>query len=195
LWNFSDSEDDPIVGNHDQQLSGQQLSPVISSPRYVSAEEEKDGWELSDLAETTRTPNQLSEQMVHCMVSIYCHLADLNLASLKVGSSLPSRPSRDGIYSPTSPFGGSHQANSDSLSSISESSLLSFVRSPLVDLRNKEEEEVIGTGAVTPDPFKVPDKIPWRMDIGAYGHTFEVPWLSVGKHQLEYAAQALQGFK
>jgi hypothetical protein len=194
LWNFSDSEDDPIVGNHDQQLSGQQLSPVISSPRYVSAEEEKDGWELNDLAETTRTPNQLSEQMVHCMVSIYCHLADLNLASLKVGSSSPSRPSRDGIHSPTSPFGGSHQANSDSLSSISESSLLSFARSPLVDLRNKEEEEVIGTDAMTPDPFKVPDKIPWRMDIGAYGHTFEVPWLSVGKHQLEYAAQALKGF-
>ncbi|CAK9865095.1 unnamed protein product [Sphagnum jensenii] len=146
-------------------------------------------------AETTRTPNQLSEQMVHCMVSIYCHLADLNLASLKVGSSSPSRPSRDGIHSPTSPFGGSHQANSDSLSSISESSLLSFARSPLVDLRNKEEEEVIGTDAMTPDPFKVPDKIPWRMDIGAYGHTFEVPWLSVGKHQLEYAAQALKGFK
>ncbi|CAM6064891.1 unnamed protein product [Sphagnum tenellum] len=127
-----------------------------------------------------KTPNQLSERMVHSMVSIYCHLAVQNVIS---GKSSPS----GSIHSPTSPFG--HQSNS-SASSLSESSLVSFVRSPLVDLRN---EEVILADA-TLDPFKVRNNIPW-MDIGAYGHVFEVARLSLDEDQLNYVAQALQDFK
>ncbi|CAK9195184.1 unnamed protein product [Sphagnum troendelagicum] len=150
-------------------------------PEFLTATSVQDDkmfpWEPSDLV---KTPNQLSERMVHSMVSIYCHLAVQNVIS---GKSSPS----GSIHSPTSPFG--HQSNS-SASSLSESSLVSFVRSPLVDLRN---EEVILADA-TLDPFKVRNNIPW-MDIGAYGHVFEVPRLSLDEDQLNYVAQALQDFK
>ncbi|CAK9856456.1 unnamed protein product [Sphagnum jensenii] len=155
--------------------SGLQFCPVTSLT--CTRTEGEDRREPSDLV---KTPNQLSERMVHSMVSIYCHLAVQNVIS---GKSSPS----GSIHSPTSPFG--HQSNS-SASSLSESSLVSFVRSPLVDLRN---EEVILADA-TLDPFKVRNNIPW-MDIGAYGHVFEVPRLSLDEDQLNYVAQALQDFK
>ncbi|CAN5954565.1 unnamed protein product [Sphagnum jensenii] len=150
---------------------------IILTSLTCTRTEGEDRREPSDLV---KTPNQLSERMVHSMVSIYCHLAVQNVIS---GKSSPS----GSIHSPTSPFG--HQSNS-SASSLSESSLVSFVRSPLVDLRN---EEVILADA-TLDPFKVRNNIPW-MDIGAYGHVFEVPRLSLDEDQLNYVAQALQDFK
>ncbi|CAK9257374.1 unnamed protein product [Sphagnum jensenii] len=159
----------------DKMGSGLQFCPVTSLT--CTRTEGEDRREPSDLV---KTPNQLSERMVHSMVSIYCHLAVQNVIS---GKSSPS----GSIHSPTSPFG--HQSNS-SASSLSESSLVSFVRSPLVDLRN---EEVILADA-TLDPFKVRNNIPW-MDIGAYGHVFEVPRLSLDEDQLNYVAQALQDFK
>jgi hypothetical protein len=155
--------------------SGLEFCPVTSLT--CTRTEGEDRWEPSDLV---KTPNQLSERMLHSMVSIYCHLAVQNVIS---GKSSPS----GSIHSPTSPPG--HQSNS-SASSLSESSLVSFVRSPLVDFRN---EEVILADA-TPDPFKVQNKIPW-MDIGAYEHVFEVARLSLDEDQLNYVAQDLQDFK
>ncbi|CAK9859792.1 unnamed protein product [Sphagnum jensenii] len=150
-------------------------------PEFLTATSvQDDKMFLREPSDLVKTPNQLSERMVHSMVSIYCHLAVQNVIS---GKSSPS----GSIHSPTSPFG--HQSNS-SASSLSESSLVSFVRSPLVDLRN---EEVILADA-TLDPFKVRNNIPW-MDIGAYGHVFEVPRLSLDEDQLNYVAQALQDFK
>lgn len=128
------------------------------------------------------SPNELSEQMVQCMVDIYHHLADPGSTPTMKGSS-----PKNSVPSPTSPL---ENLTNVSASSISESSTL-VARSPLVDLRTKEE--VLGNDA-TPDPFKVKGKVPWA-DIGAYSHVFEVPWLSVGKGQLEYAAQALRDFK
>lgn len=114
------------------------------------------------------------------MISIYRHLADSNNTT-KVSSSL------DNTQSPSSPFTATANLSS---SSLSESSLLSITRSPLVDLRSKE---VLGNDA-SPDPFKSRGKIPWA-NIGAYAHVLEVSWLTVGKDQLEFAAHALRSFK
>lgn len=138
--------------------------------------------DCSELTNQFVSPNELSERMVQCMVDIYHHLADPGSTVSTNGSS-----PKNSVPSPTSPL---ESLTNISASSVSESSML-VARSPLVDLRTKEE--VLGNDA-TPDPFKVKGKIPWA-DIGAYAHVFEVPWLSVGKGQLEYAAQALRDFK
>jgi hypothetical protein len=135
---------------------------------------------IYDLAASFKSPNDLSEQMVRCMIGIYRHLADSNNTT-KDSSPLGS------TQSPTSSF--TAKTNASALS-LSESSLLSVARSPLVDLRSKE---VLGN-VNSPDPFKSRGKIPWA-DIGPYAHVLEVPWLSVGKDQLEFAAQALRSFK
>lgn len=109
---------------------------------------------------------------MRCMISIYRQLAHSNIKT-KVSPTSTSTPK-------TNP----------SASSLAESSFLSVARSPLVDLRSKT---VLGNDD-SPDPFKARDKIPWA-DIGPYAHVLEVSWLSVGKDQLEFAADALRTFK
>jgi hypothetical protein len=170
-----------------QVKSGVLLSPIWS-PLDIEADKEV-GYESQesfgsendfDLVSSFKSPNELSEEMVGCMISIYRHLADSNDTS-KDSSPL------DSIQSPTSPFAAT---KSLSVSSPSESSLLSITRSPLVDLRSKE---VLGNNA-SPDPYKSRGKIPWA-DIGPYAHVLEVSWLSVGKDQLEFAADVLRSFK
>ncbi|BBM98437.1 hypothetical protein MPTK1_1g13540 [Marchantia polymorpha subsp. ruderalis] len=140
-----------------------------------------DGDDQFHFRDYSQTPNLLSEEMVRCMISIYCHLADPAVVT-------PPVSSYDNLPSPTSPLG---HVTSSSLSSFSESSLLSFVRSPLVDLRSKEE---IWGNENTFDPYKARGRIPWA-DLGAYSKVLEVLWMSVRKDQLGYAAQALQRFR
>ncbi|XP_024370432.1 uncharacterized protein [Physcomitrium patens] len=157
-------------------------SPVDTRTENRNAYESRGSVEMENgcnLALSFNTPNELSEQMVRCMISIYRHLADSNNTN-KESSPLGK------TQSPTSPF----TATTNLSASVSESSLLSVIRSPLVDLRSKE---VLGNEA-SPDPFKSRGKIPWA-DIGPYAHAMEVGWLSVGKDQLEFAAQALRSFK
>eukprot|EP01018_Ginkgo_biloba_P026896 Gb_18405 [translate_table: standard] len=125
---------------------------------------------------------ELSEEMVRCMKDIFICLADPVLISSKFSPTAS-------IHSPRSPLG--HIASS-SLSSFSESSsFLSFVRSPPVDFQIKEE--VIGTEN-TFDPYSTRGKLRWA-DIGKYSSAVEVSWMSVGKQQLEYAAEALRKFR
>ncbi|KAL3699661.1 hypothetical protein R1sor_017683 [Riccia sorocarpa] len=140
-----------------------------------------DGDEQYQFKDYSETPNLLSEEMVRCMISIYCHLADPAVVT-------PLVSSYDSLPSPTSPLG--HVASS-SFSSFSESSLLSFNRSPLVDLRSKEE---IWGNENSPDPYKVRGRVPWA-DVGAYNKVLEVPWMSVQKDQIGYAAETLHKFR
>jgi len=44
------------------------------------------------------------------------------------------------------------------------------------------------------DPYRVNGKVSWK-NIGSYGLADEVSWMSVGKEQLEYAAEALKKFR
>lgn len=170
-----------------QAKSGVLLSPIWS-PVDTEAEKE-DGYESPEsdemksdygLVSSFKSPNELSEEMVKCMISIYRHLANSSNTS-EESSSL------ENTRSPSSPFTAT---TNDSSASLSESSLLSITRSPLVDLRSKE---VLGNDA-SPDPFKSRGKLPWA-DIGPYARVLEVSWLTVGKDQLDFAAQALRSFK
>ncbi|CAM6102474.1 unnamed protein product [Calypogeia fissa] len=127
----------------------------------------------------SKTPNLLSEEMMKCMIGIYWHLADPAVVPRNQSS----------FDSPTSHLGNT--ALSSSVSSFSEYSLMSFVRSPLVDLRTKDD--ILGCES-SPDPYRTRGKIPWA-DIGLYGKVLEVPWMSVRTDQLGYATQALNKFR
>ncbi|MCO5606126.1 hypothetical protein L7F22_060313 [Adiantum nelumboides] len=129
---------------------------------------------LQPVKHTWLNPNKLSEEMVKCMVSIYRHLSD----------SIDGLPSSKRTASPTSPH---ENTTFSSVSSISESS--STTRSPPIDSRSKE----FGSDK-TFDPYKLPEKMAWS-DIGAYARSVEVSEMSVGKEQLDYAAEALRMFR
>ncbi|KAH7437437.1 hypothetical protein KP509_05G072100 [Ceratopteris richardii] len=119
-------------------------------------------------------PNMLSEEMVKCMVNIYRHLSN----------SIDGRPSCTKIASPTSPYGNTSYS---SVSSTSGSS--SATHSPPLASRRKD---LLSEKSF--DPYKLSEKIPWS-NIGAYENAVEVSEMSVGKEQLDYAAEALRTFR
>ncbi|KAG6664959.1 uncharacterized protein LOC122300850 isoform X1 [Carya illinoinensis] len=131
-------------------------------------------------------PNQLSEEMVRCMKSIFMSLAD---------SVIPSKSSASEIHcSPLSPRGTSprgHLSGSSWWSSSERSIISSWVQSPQIDIQNNCE--VLASENAC-DPYWVRGKLSWA-DIGIYGLATEVSWMSVGKKQLEYAAGALRRFR
>eukprot|EP00250_Pteridium_aquilinum_P013164 c21172_g2_i1 orf=428-2461(+) len=129
---------------------------------------------VMDVKNSWHHPNKLSQEMVKCMVSIYRHLSD----------STVGLPSSKRIASPTSPYG---DITVSSVSSISESS--SSTRSPPIVAKSKD----FGSEKSF-DPYKTAEKIPWS-DIGAYSNALEVSEMSVGKEQLDYAAEALRMFR
>jgi len=76
--------------------------------------------------------------------------------------------------------------------SLSEpSSISSWVQSPQVDLNYNNN--LLASETVF-DPYKAREKLSWA-DIGSYGAAAEVSWMSVGKKQLEYAAESLRKFR
>ncbi|KAJ7524341.1 hypothetical protein O6H91_17G001100 [Diphasiastrum complanatum] len=149
-------------------------SSYYSSPR-ISVNKQ------ASTANSIRHPCVISEDMVQCMIDIYCYLSDTSGDSAK-SSQLVN------LSSPTSPLG---HAASSSFSSLSESSLLSFVRCPTVNLQNKDR--ILGS-ETTFDPYKTYEKVSWA-EIGVYSAVVEVLWISVGKEQLEFAATALCKYK
>jgi len=154
--------------NLTHKFSGQHAKQETFSERKFM----KDLWQ---------NPNQLSQEMVRCMEDIFIHLADPVMVSSKLSPAAR-------IHSPRSPLG--HITTS--LSSFSESSsFFSFARSPPVDFQVMEE--VLGTES-TFDPYSTRGKLRWA-DIGKYSSAMEVSWMSVGKEQLEYAAEALRKFR
>ncbi|MCO5597296.1 hypothetical protein L7F22_051373 [Adiantum nelumboides] len=127
-----------------------------------------------------KQPNRLSQEMVSCMIGIYCHLADPSEAGKQITA--------DNLPSPSSPFG---RVTSSSFSSQSDLDLsnVSFARSPPNE--PKVEEQSVQSDV---DPYRTHEKLEWG-DIGKYSSAVEVSWMSVGKEQLEYAADALRLFR
>ncbi|KAF6174972.1 hypothetical protein GIB67_026460 [Kingdonia uniflora] len=118
-------------------------------------------------------PNHLSEEMVLCMRNIFLCLADSSK-----------------FTSPASPRGHLSQSSG---ASFSDSSVIpALLHSPSVELQHDCE---ILESENTFDPYKVSGKINWTKDIGKYGMAAEVSWMSVGEKQLEFAAEALKGFR
>ena len=136
-----------------------------------------------DLLETNlwNHPNQLSEEMVKCMRNIFLCLSESSDISSKASSSeyLPSQSS------PVDQL-------SFSFTSFSDSSLRpqTFCNPSTGTYKFDEIMDQVDTF----DPYGVNGKVNWR-NIGSYSLAAEVTWMSVGKAQLEYAAEALKGYR
>ncbi|KAG1334424.1 hypothetical protein COCNU_03G005430 [Cocos nucifera] len=128
-----------------------------------------------------QNPNQLSEEMVRCMRNIFLCLSE--------SSNIPLYASSECLPSSSSPVG--HLSRS-SLTSFSDSSLMpSVLRSPSAELQRSDN---VMDQANMFDPYRVNGKVNWR-NIGSYVLAAEVSWMSIGKRQLEYAAEALKKFR
>lgn len=124
-------------------------------------------------------PNELSEEMVLCMKNIFLCLSGSSTISSKASLSKY-------MYSPTSSTGH-----------VSLASFLSFSNSFMFpsSMQTSPEEldhncEVTGQE----DPYGVNESLKWT-GIGKYSLASEVSWMSVGKVQLDYAAEALKKFR
>lgn len=133
-------------------------------------------------------PNRVSEEMVSCMVDIFCHLAEPSSSESRASQECPLSPSsHTGRLSTSSSLSSSHSDSSPSLSLV----LPVGARSP--ELNPGVYGDVMG-GETTRDPYKAMGKLAWA-NIGPYSNAEEVPWLSVGKNQLEYVAHSLGKFR
>jgi hypothetical protein len=127
-------------------------------------------------------PNQLSEDIVRCMRNIFISLSD----SCRDSSRNSSMENQQSVPSPSGNYSIS------AFWSLSEpSSISSWVQSPQVDLNYNNN--LLASETVF-DPYKARDKLSWA-DIGTYSAAAEVSWMSVGKKQLEYAAESLRKFR
>ncbi|CAL5040376.1 unnamed protein product [Urochloa decumbens] len=127
-------------------------------------------------------PNQLSEDIVRCMRNIFISLSD----SCRDSSKNSSMENQQSIPSPSGNYSIS------AFWSLSEpSSISSWVQSPQVDLNYNNN--VLASETVF-DPYKAREKLSWA-DIGTYNAAAEVSWMSVGKKQLQYAAESLRKFR
>ncbi|CAN6200585.1 unnamed protein product [Urochloa humidicola] len=127
-------------------------------------------------------PSQLSEDIVRCMRNIFISLSD----SCRDSSKNSSMENQQSIPSPSGNYSIS------AFWSLSEpSSISSWVQSPQVDLNYNNN--VLASETVF-DPYKAREKLSWA-DIGSYSAAAEVSWMSVGKKQLEYAAESLRKFR
>lgn len=137
--------------------------------------------ELKDSVSTDlwNNPNKLSEEMVRCMRDIFLCLSEPSDTASKASSSecFPYQPSPVNQPSPL-------MASSDS----------SFITSSSqnVSTDTRLSNEIVEVDRF--DPYGVNGKIKWRK-IGCYSMAMEVSWMSVGKAQLEYAAEALKGYR
>jgi hypothetical protein len=121
---------------------------------------------------SSKTPNQLAEELVRCMAAIYCKLANPPLP--KFSSLSPSSSS-----SSTTTHESSH-----------EFSNLHGSWSPGSQTDNTSSEM---DGCIMPDPYSVKDV--GGEDVGPYCSMVEVPWICVDKDRLTYATQALHNFR
>ncbi|ERN12606.1 uncharacterized protein LOC18440824 [Amborella trichopoda] len=136
--------------------------------------------EKMSLEDLWHHPNKLSEEMVRCMRNIFISLADSSSLSSKSCCSNRS----DSLISPKEHI----------FPSSSPSGLLMGtppVQSPMLELQYGSE--VLAT-EIFFDPYRVRGKLSWR-NIGRYSSAIEVSWMSVGKKQLEHAAEALRNFR
>ncbi|XP_042377114.1 uncharacterized protein LOC121970444 isoform X1 [Zingiber officinale] len=154
---------------------------VEEGKRLVACLQQSDAVELKDSVRTNlwNNPNKLSEEMVRCMRDIFLCLSEPSDTSSKASSSecLPYQPSPVSQPSPL-------MASSDS----------SFITSSSqnVSTDTRLSNEIVEVDRF--DPYGVNGKIKWR-NIGCYSMAMEVSWMSVGKAQLEYAAEALKVYR
>ncbi|PKA47083.1 hypothetical protein AXF42_Ash011757 [Apostasia shenzhenica] len=150
--------------------------------RQIDLYLQKPIFESKNLINLWQYPNKLSEEMVLCMRNIFLCLSGSSDMSPKTSLS-------DCLSLPSSPVG---HCSSSSLTSLSCSSIIpSSMQSSSQDLNYYFQ--VINQEKLY-DPYGVNESLNWR-DIGEYSLATDVSWMSVGKTQLEYAAEALKRFR
>jgi hypothetical protein len=165
-----------------QQVMESQMSPAIqvkilkpsssSSPVKVNTKQTPKKTSEDVVEPSSKTPNQLAEELVRCMAAIYCKLANPPLP--KFVSLSPSSSS-----SSTTTHESSHE-----FSNLRDS------WSPGSQTDNTFSEM---DGCIMPDPYSVKDV--GGEDVGPYCSMVEVPWICVDKDRLAYATQALHNFR
>ncbi|XP_042457976.1 uncharacterized protein LOC122042099 isoform X2 [Zingiber officinale] len=152
---------------------------VEEGNKLVTCLQQPDAVKLKDSGRTnlSNNSNKLSEEMVKCMRNIFLCLSEPSDITSKASLSecLPSQPSPVGQLA----------SSSDSSFTISSSQKFSTetrLTNEIVDLVDRF------------DPYGVNSGVNGR-NIGCYSFAMEVSWMSVGKIQLEYAAEALKGYR
>ncbi|URD92871.1 hypothetical protein MUK42_00189 [Musa troglodytarum] len=147
-----------------------------SSVQLSDEVELKNNFPIEDIL---NCPNKLSEEMVGCMRNIFLCLS---------GSSdiLPEMPSSEGFQS--SPV--EHLSSSSFMSFSDSSTLTSLFQSPEGIYQTDEVDNQMSSF----DPYGISYKMNWG-NVGSYNLAAEVSWMSVGKAQLQYAAEALKRYR
>ncbi|XP_074590478.1 uncharacterized protein LOC141846356 [Curcuma longa] len=162
--------EEELLGSSYEVEEGNKLVACLQQPDAVKSKD-------SGRTNLSNMSNKLSEEMVKCMRNIFLCLSEPSDITSKASLSecLPSQPS---------PVG---QLASSSDSSFTISSSRKF--STETRLTNEIVDRVDRF-----DPYGVNGGVNWR-NIGCYSFAMEVSWMSVGKTQLEYAAEALKGYR
>lgn len=137
----------------------------------------------SFLTNLWQNPNRLSEEMVRCMRNVFLCLSKSSSPIPFMATSAP-----ECIPSPYSPIAN---LPTSLVSSSDSSEMASSVCSPGFKMNEIRET---WTPQKTFDPYQVSGKMSWK-NAGSYSLAAEVSWMCVGKTQLEYAAEALKGFR
>ncbi|XP_064954467.1 uncharacterized protein LOC135666098 isoform X2 [Musa acuminata AAA Group] len=136
----------------------------------------KNNFPIEDIS---NNPNKLSEEMVRCMRNIFLCLS---------GSSdiPPEMSSSEGFQS--SPV--EHLSSSSFMSFSDSSTMTSLFQSPEGIYQTDEVDKQMSSF----DPYGVSYKMNWG-NVGSYILAAEVSWMSVGKAQLQYAAESLKRYR
>lgn len=156
---------------------------VEEGNKLVACLQQPDAVKSKDSVRTnlSNIPNKLSEEMVKCMINIFLCLSEPSDITSKTSLSecLPFQPS------PVGQLASLLASSSDSSFTISSSRKFSTE----THLTNEIVDQVDRF-----DPYGVNGRVNWR-NIGCYSFAMEVSWMSIGKTQLEYAAEALKGYR
>jgi hypothetical protein len=165
-----------------QQVMESQMSPAIqvkilkpsssSSPVKVNTKQTPKKTSEDVVEPSSKTPNQLAEELVRCMAAIYCKLANPPLP--KFVSLSPSSSS-----SSTTTHESSHE-----FSNLRDS------WSPGSQTDNTFSEM---DGCIMPDPYSVKDV--GGEDVGPYCSMVEVLWICVDKDRVTSAARNLHNLR
>ncbi|KAH8965389.1 hypothetical protein BDL97_04G117000 [Sphagnum fallax] len=148
-------------------------SPVKIDTKLMTPRKACNDQDVVVVKPSSKTPNELSEELVRCMAAIYCKLADPPLPELS-----PFSPGSSSSDSLATTHGSSHEFSNSNDS-----------WSPLWRTDNTSCEMI--NGCVFPDPYSVKDV--GSEDVGPYSSMVEVPWICVDNRHT-YAA-ALKNFR
>ncbi|WOL08517.1 hypothetical protein Cni_G17270 [Canna indica] len=176
LPTLSSSIWEELLGPSNRTVEGDKIDDSLQ--QYDAVELKKNIVETNLL----NHPNQLSEEMVRCMRNIFLCLSESSDISSKSSCS-------DHLPSQSSPV---DHLSTFSFTSFSDSSIFPLTfKNPSTGIH--QSDELVDQLDIF-DPYGVNGKENGKY-IGIYSSAAEISWMSVGKEQLEYAAEALKDYR